>query len=162
MISGWSGDEVHEIRDLIGVALVAGLVTTVLLKLVYVDLPTLPRLTGVTFGVLAIVEAALAWQLRNRIARKEGARPVQPLTAARAVALAKASSLVGALMVGVWIGVLVTVLPIVATSPAAGEDRTTALVGLVGSVALVAAALWLEHSCKAPDPPQQDDSVGLR
>src|SRR6185503_12946931 len=98
-----------------------------------------------------------AWQLRNRIARKDGARPVQPLTAARAVALAKASSLVGALMVGVWVGVLVTVFPIMASSAAAGEDRTTALVGLVGSAALVAAALWLENSCKTPDPPQQDD-----
>jgi hypothetical protein len=48
------------------------------------------------------------------------------------------------------------------SSAAAGEDRTTALVGLVGSAALVAAALWLEHSCKTPDPPQQDDNVGLR
>jgi hypothetical protein len=151
-----------KIRDLVGVALVAGLLTAILLKLVYADLPTLPRLTGVTFGVLAIVEAILAWQLRNRIARKDGARPVQPLTAARAVALAKASSLVGALMVGVWVGVLVTVFPIMASSAAAGEDRTTALVGLVGSAALVAAALWLENSCKTPDPPQQDDNVGLR
>jgi len=78
------------------------------------------------------------------------------------VALAKASSLVGAFMVGVWAGVVVTVLPLLAVSPAAGEDRTTALVGLVGSAALVAAALWLEHCCKAPDPPQQNDNVGLR
>jgi hypothetical protein len=62
----------------------------------------------------------------------------------------------------VWVGVLVTVFPIMASSAAAGEDRTTALVGLVGSAALVAAALWLEHSCKTPDPPQQDDNVGLR
>jgi hypothetical protein len=45
---------------------------------------------------------------------------------------------------------------------AAGADRTTALVGLLGSAALVAAALWLEHCCKTPDPPQQDDNVGLR
>jgi hypothetical protein len=151
-----------KIRDLVGVALVAGLVTAILLRLVYSDLPTLPRLAGVTFGVLAIVEAVLAWQLRVRIAGREGSRPVQPLTAARAVALAKASSLVGALMGGVWAGVLVTVLPLLATSPAAGEDRTTALIGLAGSAALVGAALWLEHSCKTPDPPQRDDNAGLR
>ena len=149
-------------RDLVGTALVAGLVTAVLLRFVYSDLPTLPRLTGVTFGVLAIVEAILAWQLRNRIAGKPGVRPVQALTAARTVALAKASSLVGALMGGVWVGVLVTVIPAAATSTAAAEDRTTALIGLVGSAALVAAALWLEHCCKTPDPPQQDDNVGLR
>ena len=149
-------------RDLVAVALVAGLLTAIVLKLVYADLPTLPTLAGVTFGVLAIVEAILAWQLRNRIAGKPGARPVQPLTAARAVALAKASSLVGALMAGVWAGVLLTVVPLAATSPAATEDRTTGLIGLVGSAGLVAAALWLEHCCKTPDPPQQDDNVGLR
>ena len=151
-----------KIRDLIGVALVAGLVTAILLRFAYSDLPTLPRLAGVTFGVLAVVEVLLAWQLRNRIAGKPGARPVQPLTAARAVALAKASSLVGALMAGVWAGVLLTVVPLAATSPAATEDRTTGLIGLIGSVGLVAAALWLEHCCKTPDPPQQDDNVGLR
>jgi hypothetical protein len=149
-------------RDLIGIALVAALATAILLRFLYSDLPTLPRLTGVTFGVLAIVEAVLAWQLRNRIAGKPGVRPVQPLTAARAVALAKASSLVGALMGGVWAGVLLTVIPLAASSPAAVEDRTTALIGLVGSAALVAAALWLENCCKTPDPPQQDDNVGLR
>lgn len=150
------------IRDLFGIALVAALLTAIVLRLAYADLPTLPRLAGVTFGVLAVVEAILAWQLRNRITGKPGARPVQPLTAARAVALAKASSLVGAFMAGVWAGVVVTVLPLVAVSPAAGADQTTAFIGLVGSAALVAAALWLEHCCKTPDPPQQDDNVGLR
>jgi len=149
-------------RDLVAVALVAGLLTAIVLKLVYADLPTLPRLAGVTFGVLAIVEAILAWQLRNRIAGKPGARPVQPLTAARAVALAKASSLVGALMFGVWVAVLLTVLPLAAVVSAAAEDRTTGLIGLVASAGLVAAALWLENCCKTPDPPQQDDNVGLR
>ena len=150
------------IRDLVAIALVAGLLTAIVLRLVYSDLPALPRAAGVTFGVLAVVEAILAWQLRTRIAGKPGARPVQPLTAARAVALAKASSLVGALMVGVWAGVLVTVLPLLAVSSAANEDWTTGLVGLVGSAALVAAALWLEHCCKAPDPPQRNDNLGLR
>ncbi|MFC0546732.1 DUF3180 domain-containing protein [Kutzneria chonburiensis] len=149
-------------RDLLAVALVAGLLTVLVLRLVYAALPTLPRLAGVTFGVLAVVEAILAWQLRNRIAGKPGVRPVEPLTAARAVALAKASSLVGALMSGVWIAVVLTVLPLAAVSSAAADDRTTGLVGLVGSAALVAAALWLEHCCKTPDPPQQDDNVGLR
>jgi hypothetical protein len=149
-------------RDLVAVALVAGLLTAIVLRLVYAELPTLPRLAGVTFGVLAVVEAILAWQLRIRITGKPGTRTVQPLTAARAVALAKASSLVGALMFGVWVGVLLTVLPLAALSSAVADDRTTGLVGLVGSAALVAAALWLEHCCKTPDPPQQDDNVGLR
>ncbi len=61
-----------------------------------------------------------------------------------------------------WAGVLVVVIPMAASSSAAAEDRTTALIGLVGSAALVAAGLWLENCCKTPDPPQQDDNVGLR
>jgi Protein of unknown function (DUF3180) len=142
-----------KIRDLAVVALVAGLVTVLGLGLVYSDLPTLPRLAAVTFGALAVVEAILAWQLRARITGRSGARPVQPLTAARAVALAKASSLVGALMVGVWVGVVVALLPLRGVSPAASDDSVTGLVGAGGSLALVGAALWLEYCCRTPEPP---------
>ena len=151
-----------KIRDLFAVALVAGLLTLIGLRLVYSDLPALPRLAGITFGVLAVVEAILAWQLRARITGRSGARPVQPLTAARAVALAKASSLVGALMVGVWVGVVVDLLPLRGVSPAASDDSLTAVIGVIGSLLLVGAALWLEHSCRTPKPPQERDNVDRR
>lgn len=143
-------------RDLFAVALIAGLATGIGLPFLYAQLPPLPKLAGATFGVLAVVEAIVAWQLRARIADGK----VQPLTAARAVALAKASSLVGALMFGVWGGVLIYLFPQRSTVAAAAGDSATALVGLVGSAMLVAAALWLEHCCKTPDPPQDRDNIG--
>ena len=44
-------------------------------------------------------------------ARRPGTRPVQPLVAARAVLVAKASALAGAIMAGAWAGLLAYVLP---------------------------------------------------
>ncbi|MEJ7702793.1 MAG: DUF3180 family protein [Geodermatophilaceae bacterium] len=48
-----------------------------------------------SLAVLAVVEFVLGAQLRSRIGRRPGTAPVLPLIAARAVALAKATSLVG-------------------------------------------------------------------
>ena len=61
--------------------------------------------------LLAIAEVLAANQLRDRIRRRPGALPVQPLVAARMLALAKASAVVGAVMVGIWAGLLVYVVP---------------------------------------------------
>ena len=106
---------------------------------------------GATLGVLGIAEALAGNALRARILRRPGARPVQPLVAARAVLLAKASSLAGAIMAGVWTGLLVYVLPRSAEVTAAASDSLAATVGLVCALVLVAGALWLERCCRTPD-----------
>ncbi|TWP51378.1 DUF3180 domain-containing protein [Lentzea tibetensis] len=137
-------------RDLVGIAVVAGLLAHLLLRLAYDTLPPLPLLAGSTLFVIAIVETLLAFSLRARIERRAGARPVQPLTAARAVALAKASSVLGAIMSGVWSGLLIYVFPVRDEFEAAGNDLVSGVVGLLSALALTAAALWLEHCCKTP------------
>ncbi|GLY55295.1 DUF3180 domain-containing protein [Lentzea sp. NBRC 102530] len=137
-------------RDLTAVALIAALLAHLLLRLAYDTLPPLPVLAGSTLFVIAVVEVVLAFSLRARIQRRPGARPVQPLTAARAVALAKASSVLGALMLGAWTGVLVYVIPVRDSFPAASNDLVAAVIGMISAVALTAAALWLEHCCKTP------------
>lgn len=137
------------IRDLLVALALAGLATYLLLRLVYDDLPTLPRLAGVSLGLLALGEAAFGYSLRTRI--RENPLTVQPLTAVRAVALAKASSLLGALMAGGWLGVLGYVLPQRGEFDAAGSDTVSAILGLLCAVALAAAGLWLEHCCRTPD-----------
>jgi hypothetical protein len=71
------------------------------------------------------------------------------------LALAKASAIVGAAMVGVWVGLLLYVLPRLDYLAAAGNDTRTGVVGLVASATLVAAALWLEYSCRTPEPPEE-------
>lgn len=142
-------------RDLAAAGAVAGVVAFLGVRLVYASMPPLPRLAGLTLLVLGIVEAAFGTSLRSRIkrmaeGRPDDRRPLHPLTAARAVALAKASSLLGAIMLGTWLGVLVYLLPRRAEISAAAADLPAAIIGAVCSVALIAAALWLEYCCRAP------------
>lgn len=146
------------VRDLLPASVVAVVVVYLLVRADYGSLPPLPRLAGVTLLVLAVVEAALGSSLRARIRRRRGTKPVPPLTAARALALAKASSLAGAVMVGAWLGVLAYVLPAGgAGNSAAGGDTVSAAVGAGCAVALVAAGLWLEYCCRTPEGPDSTD-----
>ncbi|GGP35834.1 DUF3180 domain-containing protein [Saccharothrix coeruleofusca] len=143
-------------RDLLAAALIAGLLAHLVLRLAYDALPLLPRFAGFTLLVISAVDVGLAFSLRARILRKPGARPVQPLTAARAVALAKASSLLGAIMLGGWAGVLVYVLPARGEFEAASNDLVSSIVGVVCAAALIGAGLWLEHCCRTPPDPHAD------
>jgi hypothetical protein len=59
-------------------------------------------------------------------------------------------------MVGIWAGLLVYVVPRLGQLAAAGNDTATAAFGVVAAVALTAAALWLEYSCRTPAPPDGD------
>ncbi|MEV0677332.1 DUF3180 domain-containing protein [Actinosynnema sp. NPDC050436] len=143
-------------RDLLAAGIIAGLLAHLLLRLAYDTLPPLPTFAGFTLLVIAAVDLVLAFSLRARIQRKPGSEPVQPLTAARAVALAKASSLLGAIMAGAWAGVLIYVLPARGDVEAADHDLVSAVVGLVCAVLLIGAALWLEHCCRTPKDSHRD------
>lgn len=149
-------------RDLALAGVLTGVVVFLLLLVSYDAVPPLPALAGGTLLVLALLELGYTLALRPRLAGKRGTKPVPALQAVRVVALAKASSLLGAIMAGGWLGVLVFVLPKRGTVVAAANDTTSGVVGLVSAAALIAAALWLEYSCRAPDDRnQQDDSNTL-
>ena len=109
--------------------------------------------------LLALAETLAANQLRDRIRRRPGALPVEPLVAARMFALAKASAVVGAFVLGIWAGLLLYTVPRLDRLAAARSDTATGVVGVVAAVALIAAALWLEYSCRAPTPPDSDRST---
>ncbi|MEB3369394.1 DUF3180 domain-containing protein [Saccharopolyspora mangrovi] len=144
-----------------GQLVVAGLVTAAVVflvsRLMYGELPPLPTLAGATLLLIAAVDVVLAAVLRPRVQRKPGVEPVEALTAARAVALAKASSLAGAIMAGGWIGLLGYLLPMMSTVDAARSDTTAAVVGLISAAALIGAGLWLEHCLRNPDEPDEPD-----
>ncbi|HEX5497318.1 MAG TPA: DUF3180 domain-containing protein [Mycobacteriales bacterium] len=144
------------IRDLVAIALVTGLLSWVVVRRWYGSFPELTWYVPISLGVLAWVELVAGYQLRARIRRRRGARPVNPLVAARMLALAKASSLVGAGMTGVWAGLMIYVVPRLDFLAAASGDTATSSVGVVCSAGLTAAALWLEHCCRTPDPPEDD------
>ena len=147
------------VRDLAGLALVATLVSWLVIRQVYGDLPPFPAYVPLSLVVLAVTEIVLGWQLRSRIRRRPGTVPVQPLLAARAVALAKASSLVGALATGFWAGLLGYTLPNQDFLAAAGSDTPTGLVGVACGGLLTGAGLWLEHCCRAPRRPDDDPAA---
>lgn len=145
-------------RDLVPPALLTAVVVHLLVRLTYGSLPTFPVSAGVPLAVLGLAEAIWGTTLRARIRRRPGTRPVQPLVAARAVLVARASALAAAIMAGAWAGLLAYVGPRGADIAAAGADTAAALTGMVGALVLVAGALWLQHCCRTPDdPPDSDD-----
>ncbi|MGP4021483.1 DUF3180 domain-containing protein [Saccharopolyspora sp. 5N708] len=141
--------------QLVAAGLAAAVVVFLLTRLMYGELPPLPLLAGATLLLIALVDVALAVNMRPRVKRKPGTEPVDALTAARAVALAKASSMAGAIMAGVWVGLTAYLLPLFGTVDVARSDIAAALVGLVSAAALIAAGLWLENSLRNPDEPEE-------
>jgi uncharacterized membrane protein len=129
---------------------VVGVLAYLVTRLSYASMPPLPLLAGITLLVLAALEAILGYYLKARIERKPGTEPVEPLVAARAVALAKASAVAGTVVAGAWAGILGYLLPQRDQLAAAVDDTPSAVVGLISAAALVAAALWLQHCCRTP------------
>ncbi|MGO1057009.1 DUF3180 domain-containing protein [Crossiella sp. CA198] len=145
-------------RDLVVPGLVLAVVAYLALRLAYGYVPRVPVLAGVTLLPVALGEVWWAFVLRGRIQRRPNARLLEPLVAARSVALAKASSLAGAVLLGVWLGVLAYVLPLQGQLVAAQNDTVPAVLGAVSAGALIAAGLWLEHCCRTPDQPEDRDA----
>ena len=145
-------------RDLAGIAVVVALLGNILVELTYSTLPPLPVAAGVTAGVLGIAELGGGFVLRRRIERRGGALPVPALVAARAVLLAKASSIGGAVIAGLWAAVLLHTVPRAPVVVAAFSDSVAAGIGLACALLLVGGALWLEYCCRAPEDP--DDTGG--
>ncbi|EHR53149.1 Protein of unknown function (DUF3180) [Saccharomonospora marina XMU15] len=140
-------------RELVFATLLGFGLALLLFQAAYDTLPSLPPPAGTTLLVLAVAETVLAFVIRSRIRSR---RVVTGVWIARAVALAKASSLLGALMVGVWLGALAFLLPRAERLTAASQDLPAAIIGVASAAALIAAALWLEYCCRAPEPRDRD------
>lgn len=155
-------------RDLVVLAAGLAMAAWLLVRAWYGELPALDWWLPVPLAVLAVAEALGARTLKARLTalreartrtRPPGAvpvRPVEPMLVARLAVLAQASAYVGAVFAGIWTGVLLHVGPAVGDLQAAAGDTVTALIGIASSVALVAAALWLESVCRVP-PSSTDD-----
>ncbi len=133
----------------------AAAVAWLLLSVFYAEWPPLPWLPTIVIAGLAVLETFLAQNTAARIQRKPGAPRVDPLAVARYAVLAKASSLAGALYSGFSAGVLAWLL--LQPTRAARDDVPAAIGGVVASLALVGAALWLERACRVPDRPEDDE-----
>jgi hypothetical protein len=143
------------VRDLLAIAVVATGFGWLAVREWYGNLPQLRWFVPLSLALLAFAEVLAGTQLRARIRRRPGTEPVQPLVAARMLALAKASAIVGAAMTGLWAGLLLFTVPKLDYLAAAGNDTRTGVIGVVAALGLVGAALWLEFCCRTPEPPDE-------
>lgn len=150
-------------RDLaIAVVAVAAL-SYLMIRLLYRYFPPITGWTGLSLLAVAAAEAAWGATVRSRIRDGRigvGSGRLDPLAVARSLAVAKASAWVGALAAGWWFGVLGYLLPQRTTLRVAAADAPGVAIAAVSALALVLAALWLEHCCKSPgdtDPDPRDD-----
>jgi Protein of unknown function (DUF3180) len=137
--------------DLVAAALLFGGAAYALTRLFYDRVPEFPRTAPLSLLVVGLVEAQTAVITRRRLLGRPGTKPIPPLTVARLVALAKASSVAGAALAGAWSGVLGYAAPRADQIGAAGADAITAGLGLGGALVLVGAALALERVCRIRD-----------
>jgi hypothetical protein len=152
------------IRDLLALAALAAIIAWLLVRTIYGSLPPIPVYAGASLYPVAVIEVILAFMIRSRVGKREigeGPGRLHPITAARAVALAKASALVGAASVGVWAGFLLYLVPQLGDVQAATEDTSGVIVGAIAGLALVAAALWLEYCCRTPEDPDEPSEPAL-
>jgi hypothetical protein len=112
----------------------------------------LPRTPALSVGIVALVEAELSRGTRARLSGRPGTKPIMPITVARFAALARASSIAGAVVAGAWGGVVLYTAPRGNQPTVAGADTITASLGIASGVALLAAALWLEQACRQRRP----------
>jgi Protein of unknown function (DUF3180) len=147
-------------RDLVLAVLLAGVIAYVVTRHSYADLPSPTLYSLLWVALVAIAELYIALGTRSRLAGRHGTRPINPLLVARIAALAKATSVVGALALGAYAGFFGWVIQVDSTT--ADRDTRTAGIGMGLSVLLIVAASFLEHVCRVPpdpddDPPSQVD-----
>jgi len=125
--------------------------------------PPITVWTGISLLGLAAVEAAWGRYVRSKINEGEigdGGGRLHPLAVARTVWIAKASAWVGALVFGWWLGALAYLVPHRALR-AAVNDTPGAAVAAASALALIVAALWLQHCCEKPEePPDNRGATG--
>lgn len=116
----------------------------------YLALPRLPWTAIPTAVVLAVVELVAAYHVRRRIRRLPGTVPIEPLAAARLLALAKASICASALLGGAFTGLGLGLLDrIQAETPRL--DALAAGSSTLACAVLLVAGFLLERACRVPD-----------
>ena len=134
---------------LVMIALASLLVSWLVLRIVYASLPPLPWTAAVAMLLLAIAEVFSGRNLRARIRGGPGLKPIAPLAAVRMAALAKASSVGGAAFGGLAAGFFIYALGLLSVT-VPRNDAINAGTTVAAAAILVAAALYLERSCRAP------------
>jgi Protein of unknown function (DUF3180) len=150
------------IRLLIGIGVVSAAIGWGVVQIVDAWLGRVMPVPWLAAGALWLLAGAVAywaWTSRPKLQHRPGSRPMPPLVAARSAALAMAASRIGALVGGFYAGVAVGMVSRM-TSASGVQAFWASTAAAVGALALVVAALWLEHLCRLPvgpgdEPPTQ-------
>jgi hypothetical protein len=142
---------------LLAIAAICGVVAWLIVRQTFATLPPLPWTAVPAMLLLAIGEATAGRNLKARMSGRRTGKPLQPMAVARMAALAKASSAAAVALGGLAAGFGIYVAGQLEKSvPRA--DAWAAAATVVSAAALVAAALYLERCCRAPRPPEDQDS----
>jgi hypothetical protein len=123
-----------------------GVLAYLLLQAAYGSLPPFQWFTAVPIGALALIEFVIGSRVRGAVRHRPEARPMTALAVARAVALGKASALVGAALAGAELALVSYVVPDAGRTTASAHDLRVGLVLLAVTVLLLVAGLLLERS----------------
>jgi hypothetical protein len=144
--------------SLVAAAACCAALAWLVIRVSYASFPPLPW-TGVpALLLLAIAEAWSGRSLRARILGRPGSKPLVPIAVARMAVLAKASATVAAIFGGISVGFLVYLGDLLG-KPTPRGDAITMAATLISAAVLVAAALYLERCCRAPDLPGDADEA---
>ncbi|GAA4178370.1 DUF3180 domain-containing protein [Gryllotalpicola koreensis] len=113
-----------------------------------------PVTLSVTLAVIAVIVVALAWPIRRAIRGKTTLR-IDPFRAARTAVLAKACSILGALLAGLPLGLLLFMLT--RTVLADTSSIVLTISAVLGGALLLTGGLLAEWFCTLPpDDPDSD------
>jgi hypothetical protein len=143
------------LRTLVLLVVVMGGAGWLLADQAYGELISLPGYAPATAIVIALFELGLAKIVGDQINHRSRGRGLHPLQVARALALAKASSAAGALLVGLYSGLFAWTFPRRDTIAAASHDAVVSGASAGAALLLVVAALLLERSCRTPPEPDE-------
>jgi hypothetical protein len=136
--------------------IVAAALTWSVVRFLYGSLPLLPWTMVPSLLLLALGELYTAFVTRARIQRRPGTKPIEPLVAARLAALAKASAYGAAVLTGVFGGATIYLASSL-DKPTPRRDFFVSGGTALAAIALIAAALILEHACRVPKGPEDED-----
>jgi Protein of unknown function (DUF3180) len=136
--------------------IVAAALSWAIVRFLYTSLPLLPWTMLPSLLLLALGELYTAVVTRARIQRRPGTKPVEPLVAARLAALAKASAHAAAALAGVFGGIAIYLASSL-DKPTPRRDFWVSGGTTLAALVLIVAALVLEHSCRVPKGPEDED-----
>ncbi|MGI0541968.1 DUF3180 domain-containing protein [Corynebacterium aquatimens] len=150
------------ITALIAVAGFFAAAALILLRRFYGVLNTVTFMYSLPLWFMAVLCVFLAFVVKRR--REQGRvgldrSQLNPMMVANYLATAQACAWAGAIFGGLYVGLLVWIVPKISSLDAAGADLPGAIAGAVGAVALTAAALFLEKSCEVTPPTEGEPTA---